>query len=109
MTARPKRPPKNLSKFRAAYLDYREGLRDKPPSLERLNSRDRRTAEAFVESAHAGAGIDPYASRPSIEQLEAGIAQPQSSAAASEAEQTLSPPTDITAARKKRSRSTPPP
>ena len=85
-------PPKSLSKFRDAYLDYREGQRDEPPSLESLSDRDRRAAEAFVESSQAAAGIDPYASRPSLEKLLAGIEQAQGSAAASEAEQAPSPP-----------------
>ena len=58
-----------LSKFRAAYLDFLEGERDHAPSLEGLNDTDRKTAEAFIASTEDAAGIDPYASRPSIEQL----------------------------------------
>lgn len=58
-----------LSMFRAAYLDFLEGERDQAPSLEGLNDTDRKTAEAFIESTQDAAGIDPYASRPSIEQL----------------------------------------
>ena len=108
MTATPQRPPETLSKFRAAYLDYREGLVGEPPSFERLSGRDRRTAEAFIESAQAAAGIDPYASRPSLEQLEAGIRHAGSSAAASEPGQALPPPADIAAAREKRLRNKPP-
>ena len=91
-------PPKSLSKFRAAYLDYREGQSDEPPSLEGLSGRDRRAAEAFVESSQAAAGIDPHASIPSLEKLLAGIEQAQGSVVASEAEQAPSPPTDLTAA-----------
>ena len=58
-----------LSTFRAAYLDYLEGIGDQVPSLDGLNDTERKTAEAFVESTQDAAGIDPYASRPSIEQL----------------------------------------
>ena len=58
-----------LSDFRDAYLDYLEGIRDEPPTLDRLTADQRKTAEAFVESITASRGVDPYASRPSIEQL----------------------------------------
>ena len=58
-----------LSDFRDAYLDYLEGIREEPPTLDRLTGDKRRTAEAFVESITASRGVDPYASRPSIEQL----------------------------------------
>lgn len=101
----PMPPPKSLSEFRAAYLDYREGQSDEAPSFDGLSGRDRRVAEAFVESSEAAAGIDPYASRPSLEKLLAGIEQAQSSAAASGAEPAPPPPVDLTAAaRKKRLR-----
>ncbi|MDE0033499.1 MAG: hypothetical protein OXU75_10245 [Deltaproteobacteria bacterium] len=59
----------HLRKFREAYLDYLEGDRDEPPALEDLPERQRRTAAAFIESITAAHGVDPYASRPSIEQL----------------------------------------
>ena len=98
----PMTPPKSLTEFRGAYLDYREGQSDEPPSLEGLSDRDRRVAKAFVESSEAAAGIDPHASRPSLEKLLAGIGQTQGSAAASEAEQAPSPPTDLTAAARKK-------
>ena len=101
----PMTPPNSLSEFRAAYLDYREGDCDEPPSLDGLSDRDRRVAEVFVESSEAAAGIDPDASRPSLEKLLAGIEQARSPQAASEAAQAPPPPTDITAAaRKKRLR-----
>ena len=61
--------PTSLSEFRAAYLDYLEGERAEPPTTEGMPEAQRRTAEAFVESIEAARGIDPYASRPSIEQL----------------------------------------
>lgn len=61
--------PDGLSKFRDAYLDYLEGIHDQAPSLDGLNDLDRKTAEAFIESTEDAVGIDPYASRPSIEQL----------------------------------------
>lgn len=59
----------DLSRFQDAYLDYLEGNRDKPPALEHLPEEQRRRAEAFVWSITAARGVDPYASRPSIEQL----------------------------------------
>ena len=62
-----------LSEFRAAYLDYLEGTGGQAPSLDDLNDTERKTAEAFIESTKEAAGIDPYASRPSIEQLLDGV------------------------------------
>ena len=59
----------NLDKFQDDYLDYLEGARDEPPSLEDMPVESRRMAEAFIESIMAARGVDPYASRPSIEQL----------------------------------------
>lgn len=58
-----------LDKFQDDYLDYLEGARDEPPSLEDMPVESRRMAEAFIESITAARGVDPYASRPSIEQL----------------------------------------
>ena len=58
-----------LSKFRDAFLDYLEGHRDKPPALDDLPGEQRPAAEAFIKSITAARGVDPYASRPSIEQL----------------------------------------
>ena len=65
----------DLSRFQDAYLDYLEGDRDKPPALEDLTGEQRRGAEAFVRSITAARGVDPYASRPSIEQLLASRSQ----------------------------------
>ena len=59
----------DLSRFQDAYLDYLEGDRDEPPALEDLAGEQRRGAEAFVRSITAARGVDPYASRPSVEQL----------------------------------------
>ena len=59
----------DVHRFKAAYLDYLEGDRDEPPALEDLRGEKRRAAEAFIESITAARGVDPYASRPSIEQL----------------------------------------
>ena len=59
----------DLRRFKDAYLDYLEGDRDDPPALEDLPEEQRPTAEAFIESITAARGVDPYASRPSIEQL----------------------------------------
>lgn len=58
-----------LDKFRDAYLDYLEGVRGKPPAFEELLEDQRPAAESFVESITAARGVDPYASRPSLEQL----------------------------------------
>ena len=58
-----------LSSFREAYLDYLEGDRDTPPAVDELPTEHRRAAQAFIQSITAARGIDPYASRPSIERL----------------------------------------
>ena len=59
----------DLNRFQDAYLDYLEGARDEPPPLEDLLGEQRRAAEAFIKSITAARGVDPRASRPSIEQL----------------------------------------
>ena len=59
----------DLSRFKDAYLDYLEGDRDEPPAPEDLPGEQRRAAEAFIKSITAARGVDPRASRPSIEQL----------------------------------------
>lgn len=59
----------NLRMFQEAYLDYLEGDRDAPPALEKLGVEDRKAASAFINTFKATRGINPYASRPSIEQL----------------------------------------
>ena len=59
----------DLSRFQDAYLDYLEGARNEPPALEDLPEEQRRAAEAFIESIKAARGVDPHASRPSIERL----------------------------------------
>ena len=59
----------DLSRFQDAYLDYLEGGRAERPVLEDLHGEQRRAAEAFIKSITAARGVDPYASRPSIEQL----------------------------------------
>ena len=61
--------PDNLSDFRSAYLDYLEGERPVAPLIDGLTGKERRAAEAFVESITTARGIDPYASRPSMEEL----------------------------------------
>ncbi|MDE0507774.1 MAG: hypothetical protein OXI17_03970 [Gammaproteobacteria bacterium] len=58
-----------LRMFQEKYLDFLEGGHDAPPTLENLGDEERRLAEAFIETIKAARGIDPYASRPSIEQL----------------------------------------
>ena len=58
-----------LKIFQKAYLDYLEGDRDIQPTLDNLGGEERWMAEAFIEAIKAARGIDPYASRPSIEQL----------------------------------------
>lgn len=59
----------DLSKFQDAYLDYLEDARTEAPTLDDLSEEQRRAAEAFIRSITAARGIDPHASRPSIEQL----------------------------------------
>lgn len=59
----------DLRRFRDSYLDYLEGDLDKPPALKGLPEKKRAAAEAFIRSITAARGIDPYASRPSIEEL----------------------------------------
>lgn len=54
-----------------AFLDYLEGIAERP-TLDHLTDEERRDAEALMESLEAGRGIDPHASRPSIERLLAG-------------------------------------
>ena len=58
-----------LKVFQKEYLDYLEGDRDKPPTLDNLGGEERWMAEAFIETIKAARGIDAYASRPPIEQL----------------------------------------
>lgn len=58
-----------LSGFRDAFLNYLEGNRDEPPAVEELPQEQRGAAEAFIRSITAARGVDPYASRPSIEKL----------------------------------------
>ena len=61
--------PDAISKFRDEYLDFLEGHRDEPPTIDNLPAEERGAARAFVDSITAARGIDPYASSPSIEQL----------------------------------------
>lgn len=65
--------PDNISEFRAAYLDYLEGERAEPPSQDHLSDKERLVAKAFIQATEDTAGIDPYATRPSIEHLLARI------------------------------------
>ena len=58
-----------LRAFQEAYLDYLEGDRDAPPTVDTLAGEKRRAAEAFIETIKAARGIDPYASRPPLEEL----------------------------------------
>lgn len=63
----------DLSRFRHAYLDYLEGTRGEPPALEELPEDQRPAAESFIASITATRGIDPYASRPSVEMIASSI------------------------------------
>jgi hypothetical protein len=54
-----------------AFIDHLEGLGE-APALDDLDVEERARAEALIGSLEAGRGIDPYASRPSLEQLLAG-------------------------------------
>lgn len=51
-----------------AFLEHLEGLSE-APALDDLDADERARAEALIGSLEAGRGIDPYASRPSLEQL----------------------------------------
>lgn len=55
--------------FRDEYLDYVEGLRASPPSLDGLSPQDRRRAEEWVMFLHAARGVDSHSSRPSVADL----------------------------------------
>ena len=57
-----------LSKFRDAFLDYLEGDRDYPPGIADMPTKHRSAAESFIRSITAASGVDPYASRPSVDQ-----------------------------------------
>jgi hypothetical protein len=54
-----------------AFLDYLEGVAPRP-TLEHLTDADRPRAEALLAGLVAGRGIDPNASRPSVESLLVG-------------------------------------
>lgn len=58
-----------IKTFRQEYLDYVEGIRPTPPSLDSLSEGDRRIAVQWVDSLKAARGIDPHASRPSVAEL----------------------------------------
>jgi hypothetical protein len=51
-----------------AFLDYLEGVAERP-SLDHLNAQDHDRAQRLIDTLEAGRGIDPYASRPSVEAL----------------------------------------
>lgn len=50
------------------FLDYLEGAAERP-TLDHLTGRERERAQRLMDSLEAGRGIDPYASRPSVEAL----------------------------------------
>lgn len=54
-----------------AFLDYLEGVGPEP-TLDHLDEERRNEAAALIGSLRAGRGMDPYASRPSIEAMLAG-------------------------------------
>lgn len=54
-----------------AFLDYLDGTSDEP-SFDDLDTQERARAEEMIASLVAGRGMDPYASRPSLERLLAG-------------------------------------
>lgn len=51
-----------------AYLDFLEGAGPEP-AMDHLTADERSQAEALIASLRAGRGIDPHASRPSLEAL----------------------------------------
>src|SRR5260370_11464227 len=54
------------------FLDYLEGMTPAPPTLDHLADDDRRRAEELMASLKEGRGLDPRASRPSVEAMLAG-------------------------------------
>jgi hypothetical protein len=54
-----------------AFLDYLEGAAERP-TLDHLAEQDRERAQRLMGSLQAGRGIDPHASRPSVEAMLAG-------------------------------------
>ena len=57
------------SGFIDTYLDYREGITDKPPTFDGLSEEQRRGAQAWIQSREDVRRIDPYAVTPTIEEL----------------------------------------
>lgn len=64
-----------IDEFREQYLDYLEGFRETPPSMDALNDADRRTAKGWLQSLADARGVDPWASRPSTPELEVRAAE----------------------------------
>lgn len=64
-----------IDDFCEHHLDYREGLRADPPSLDRLSEGDRRTAEGWLRSLADAEGLDPRSELPSFEWLTARAAE----------------------------------
>lgn len=54
-----------------AFLDHLDGSGEMP-TLDHLDPQERARAEELIASLKSGRGIDPYASRPSLEHLLAG-------------------------------------
>lgn len=63
--------PKTYSAFCDAYLEYREGLSDSPPSLDNLSDEDRDEAQRWLRSLEEARGMDPFASPPSLAEVRA--------------------------------------
>ena len=63
----------SIRNFRAAYLEYLDGEREAPPSMEGLSDSARRTIEHWLMSLRDARGINPYASRPSASEVLARV------------------------------------
>jgi DNA/RNA-binding domain of Phe-tRNA-synthetase-like protein len=58
-----------IRRFRIEHLEYLEGDRADPPEVETLSEEDWPRARAWLKSLEAARGIDPYAERPSTDEL----------------------------------------
>ena len=61
--------PTTLAQYRSAYLDWREGDLDEPPSTDKLNDEDRSVAHGWIQSLRDAARVYPAATPPSIDEL----------------------------------------
>ena len=55
--------------FQELYFDYIEGITDDPPTTNALSDEERAQVESWLRSLEDARGVNPYASRPSLETL----------------------------------------